>query len=97
MDTVADEGAVPCVGLMPIQLPLSAVLLVDVHVSVPLPPFRICATCAVGAAPPVLMKKLSCPGRLSKNEALKGATVSVTGTVSDSARLEYWVRMISAV
>jgi len=41
MDTVADEGAVPCVGLMPIQLPLSAVLLVDVHVSVPLPPFRI--------------------------------------------------------
>ena len=68
-EIVAMEGAVPLMGVAFSHAPPSAVLLVAVQFSVPVPPLPICTICEV-AAPPVLNEKLSAPGRLSKNAPL---------------------------
>lgn len=86
IDTVTDEGAVPCAGETPSQLPLSAVLLTERQVSVPVPPFRSSTTWFGGAPPPVLIKKPNWPITLSKKAPL-AATVSVIGIVIDMFRV----------
>ena len=81
-ETLTSEGAVPLWTGTLSQLPPSAVLVSSVQLNVPVPAFRICTAWLGGAAPPVCIEKLICPGRLSKKApAVGSATVSVTGTV----------------
>ena len=89
------DGAVPLRGVAVSHAPPSAVLVVAVQFSVPVPPFSICTICRV-ATPPVLKEKLKPPGRLSKNAPL-ATMVRFTGTTMDRPGLAYSVKMISAV
>src|ERR1700675_1912742 len=94
-EIVAMEGAVPLVGVAVSHAPPSAVLVVTVQFSVPVPPLPICTICEV-AAPPVLKENLNAPGRLSKNAPL-ATIVRFTGTTIDRPGLAYSVKIISAV
>src|SRR5579859_713201 len=79
--TCGADGAVPLAGEMVSQAPPSAVLVVAVQASVPVPALRISSACGGGPLPFVTMEKVSCPGRVSKYVAVAGSTVSVTGIV----------------
>ena len=90
------EGAVPLDAEGLSQLPVSAVLVVMVQLSVPVPAFLICNTCGVADPAPFSKEKLIWPGRVSKNGP-EFSIVRLTGTTIDRPGFEYWVKMISAV
>ena len=74
-------GAVPLGADIVSQLPPSEVLVPAVQFNVPTPALRTCMVCETGLPVAVGMKKLTWPGRLSKNALPTGETVKVTGMV----------------
>src|SRR5665213_3507683 len=83
MPTVSVAGAVPFGADIFNQLPVSDVLCARFQNRVPDPALRMRTFCVVGLPPPACMKKVICPGKLSKAVLPAAVTVRVTGTVID--------------